>query len=97
MKAVVFTNEMVNEVLTGIYGQGAVLTFIEDMEMEAVVVYDGEKIKRIIEMDDVLFDLGKSFNRSFISYEAVELGELGFGYAFKVPATPAPEQMASCA
>lgn len=97
MKAVMLTEEMINGVITTTYGEGAVLTFLEEMEMDAVVVYDGEKIKRIIDIEDVLFDLGQAFNQTFVSFEIVELGTYGVGYVFHVPTPSKPKKMASCA
>lgn len=97
MKALVLTNEMVNEVAKSVYGEGAIVTFLEEMEMDAVVVYDGDKINQIIELEDALFDFGKVFNQSFTSYEAVEIGELGFGYAFTVERVSLTTTSRSCA
>lgn len=97
MKAVALTNEMVNEVITGIYGQEAVLTFIEEMEMDAVVVYENNKIKRIVEMEDVLVAMGNTFNQTFVSFDMVDMGELGMGYVFHVPVSPARTTLSSCA
>lgn len=97
MKAVVLTNEMVKEVIAGIYGEEAVFTFIEEMEMDAVVVYEDKKIKRIIEMEDVLVALGNSFNQTFVSFDMVDMGGLGMGYVFHVPVSPARNTLSSCA
>lgn len=84
MNAVILTEGMMNEAARTIYGAGAVVKFIEDMEMEAIVVYEGAKIVKIMELDTVLTQIGNHFNSKFVSYDVIELGELGVGYSFKV-------------
>jgi len=85
--AIILTQGILNEVVQGIYGNGAVVTFLEEMEMDAVVVYNGTKIKRIVELEDALSAIGSAFNKEFMSYDVTELDGLGTAYVFQLPMT----------
>ena len=97
MKTVAMTNETVNEMAKVVYGEGAYVTVHEEMDTDVVIVMNGDKITRIIELEDAMLEFGKAFNQNFVSYRAAFLGELGFGYAFEVDEILLPELQKTCA
>lgn len=59
-----------------------IVDYSEDLHEDCVEVYENGELKETIEMKDMLEVLSKHFGEEIISYDVIEVGDLGEGFAF---------------